>query len=65
MKRKSLKMKEPAPFDTGGAWSVVLPCGTRIIGEGESYVIVRPGGDIQLLLGTERLMRFVEVSNLP
>jgi hypothetical protein len=64
MKPKGLRdkpsMKEPAPFDTQGTWSVVLPCGTRIVGEGKSYLVVRPSGDVQMLLGTEKLMRFAE-----
>lgn len=41
-----------------GIWSVVLPCGTRIVGEGASYLVVRPSGDVQALDGTGKLMRF-------
>jgi hypothetical protein len=52
--------KGPAPFDTLGIWSVVLPCGTRIVGEGPSYLIVRPTGEVQALIGVDKLMWIAE-----
>jgi hypothetical protein len=52
--------KKPAPFDTLGVWSVVLPCGTRIVGDGPSYLIVRPTGEVQTLIGVKRLMWIAE-----